>query len=96
MGKSNVEKAAKSDFNKYKRMFARKGYDALLNALKSSIDFLEKAEKNLDKGKLTGAHGLEDRSFEELYELAKDQDIPGRSKMTKTQLKKELKKRLYN
>ena len=37
-------------------------------------------------------HALEDRNRQQLYEIAKDQDIPGRSKMGKWDLIKAIRK----
>lgn len=91
------------NINHYKQVLARKGYQAVLSALKQSINILEKTEKRLDEAKLAkGAlqkgsqTGLAGRTSEELYEMARELEIKGRSKMNKGQLRDALRRRLYH
>jgi hypothetical protein len=53
---------------------------------------VQQAQKGRRRGGAAG-HALEDRSREQLYELAKKRNIPGRSKMGKWELIKALRKR---
>jgi hypothetical protein len=48
-------------------------------------DLVEQAQRGRRRGGAAG-HALEDRNREQLYELAKRHDIPGRSKMGKSEL----------
>ncbi len=48
-------------------------------------DLVREAQKGRRRGGTAG-HALEDRNRTQLYELAKEQDIPGRSKMGKAEL----------
>jgi hypothetical protein len=48
-------------------------------------DLVREAQKGRRRGGRAG-HALEDRNRTQLYELAKQKDIPGRSKMGKSQL----------
>lgn len=52
----------------------------------------QQAQRGRRRGGKPG-HALEDRSREQLYELAKQQDIPGRSKMGKWELIDALRKK---
>jgi DNA end-binding protein Ku len=54
----------------------------LLEALRASIE----ARKGSRNGRARGRDGLSDLSREELYERAKDAEIPGRSQMSKDEL----------
>ena len=51
------------------------------------------AQKRRGQGETFGGIDVEGSTREELYEQAKRKDIPGRSKMTKTELARELAKR---
>lgn len=96
MQTNKIAETIDKNFNKYKETIAKKGYDVAIAALRGSIDILEKTEKKLDESKLERRHGLENRTSDELYEMAKDLKIKGRSKMSKSQLKKALAGRLYH
>ncbi len=48
-------------------------------------DLVEQARRGRSRGGRAG-HALEDRNRRQLYELAKDKEIPGRSKMGKSAL----------
>jgi hypothetical protein len=52
----------------------------------------QQAQRGRRRGGKPG-HALEDRNREQLYELAKQQDIPGRSKMGKWELIDALRKK---
>jgi Rho termination factor, N-terminal domain len=52
----------------------------------------EQAQRGRKRGGRPG-HALEDRNREQLYELAKKHDIPGRSKMGKWELIEALRKK---
>jgi hypothetical protein len=52
---------------------------------------VEQAQRGRRRGGAAG-HALEDRNRQQLYELAKRRDIPGRSKMGKSELIAALRK----
>lgn len=96
METNDATKKIEQNIERYKRVLARKGFENFMKAIRSSIAFLEKAERKLDQAKLREKGGLEGRSRDELYEMAKELEIQGRSKMSKVQLRKKLAEKLYH
>jgi Rho termination factor, N-terminal domain len=72
--------------NVKKAQAAAKSKRTLANLPKSTrSDLGKQAAKSRQRGGAAG-HKLEDRNRQQLYEVAKERDIPGRSKMGKWEL----------
>jgi hypothetical protein len=80
--KRNIKKAQEAA--KEKRTIAR-----LPKATRSELG--KQAARGRQRGGEPG-HALEDRNREQLYEIARDKDIPGRSKMGKWDLIEAIRK----
>ena len=80
--KRNVKKAQQAA--RQKRTIAR-----LPKSTRSELG--KQAARGRQRGGKAG-HALEDRSRQQLYEIAKDKNIPGRSKMGKWDLIKAIRK----
>jgi hypothetical protein len=79
--------------NVKKAQSAAKSKRTIANLPKSTRRGLQaEARKGARRGGKPG-HALEDRNRQQLYELAKKKDIPGRSKMGKWDLIKALRRR---
>jgi Rho termination factor, N-terminal domain len=82
VAKRNVKKAQQAA--RRKRTIAR-----LPKSTRSELG--KQAARGRQRGGQAG-HALEDRNRQQLYEIAKDKDIPGRSKMGKWDLIKAIRK----
>jgi hypothetical protein len=82
--------AAKRNVQKAQRAATRKRTIANLPA-KTRSALVEQAQRGRRRGGEPG-HALEDRNRQQLYELAKKKEIPGRSKMGKAELIRALRK----
>ena len=83
-------KAAKSNIKKAQQAAKRKRTIAHLpKSTRSSLS--QQAARSRARGGKAG-HALEDRNRQQLYELAKKKEIPGRSKMGKWDLIKAIRK----
>ena len=83
-------KAAKSNIKKAQQAAKRKRTIAHLpKSTRSSLS--QQAARSRARGGKAG-HALEDRNRQQLYEIAKRQDIPGRSKMGKWDLIKAIRR----
>jgi Rho termination factor, N-terminal domain len=80
--KRNVKKAQQAA--RRKRTIAR-----LPKSTRSELG--KQGERGRQRGGQAG-HALEDRNHQQLYEIAKDKNIPGRSKMGKWDLVKAIRK----
>jgi hypothetical protein len=79
--------------NVRKAQHAAKSKRTIANLPKTTRRGLQaEARKGARRGGKLG-HALEDRNRQQLYELAKEKDIPGRSKMGKWDLIKALRRR---
>ena len=76
--------AAKRNVQKAQRAATKKRTIANLPP-KTRAALVEQAQRGRRRGGQPG-HALEDRNRQQLYELAKQKDIPGRSKMGKSEL----------
>jgi len=76
--------AAKQNIRKAQQAATKKRTIAHLPA-STRRDLVEQAQKARRRGGQAG-HALEDRNRQQLYELAREKDIPGRSKMGKWEL----------
>jgi hypothetical protein len=76
--------AAKQNIKKAQQAATKKRTIAHLPA-STRRDLVEQAQKARRRGGRAG-HALEDRNRQQLYELAREKDIPGRSKMGKWEL----------
>ena len=84
MATTKQREAAKR--NVKKAQSAAKSKRTLANLPKSTrSDLGRQAAKSRQRGGAAG-HKLEDRNRQQLYEVAKERDIPGRSKMGKWEL----------
>lgn len=82
--------AAKQNVKKAQRAATKKRTIANLPA-KTRSALVEQAQRGRRRGGAAG-HALEDRNRQQLYELAKEKEIPGRSKMGKADLIRALRK----
>ena len=83
-------KAAKSNIKKAQKAATRKRTIAHLpKSTRSSLS--QQAARSRARGGKAG-HALEDRNRQQLYEIAKEQEIPGRSKMGKWDLIRAIRK----
>jgi hypothetical protein len=90
MATARQVKAAKSNVRKAQRAATRKRTIAHLP--KSTRRELSKqAARGRQRGGQAG-HALEDRNRQQLYEIAKDKNIPGRSRMGKWDLIKAIRR----
>jgi hypothetical protein len=91
MASSKQVRAAKQNVKKAQAAAKRKR--TIANLPKSTRRGLQQqAQRGRQRGGKAG-HALEDRNREQLYELAKKRNIPGRSKMGKWDLIEALRKR---
>jgi hypothetical protein len=91
MATSKQVQAAKRNVQKAQR--AAKEKRTIAHLPKSTRRALgQQAARGRSRGGRAG-HALEDRNREQLYELAKQKDIPGRSKMGKWELIDALRKK---
>jgi hypothetical protein len=84
MASENQVRAAKQNVRKAQRAAKSKRTIAHLPA-RTRRGLQEEARKGARRGGAAG-HALEDRNRQQLYELAKQRDIPGRSRMGKWEL----------
>jgi hypothetical protein len=84
-------RAAKSNVKKARQAATRKRTIAKLPA-KTRRELGKQAARGRQRGGRPG-RALEDRNREQLYEIAKKEDIPGRSRMGKWDLIKAIRKR---
>lgn len=82
--------AAKRNIQKAQRAATKKRTIANLPA-KTRSALVEQAQRGRRRGGAPG-HALEDRNRQQLYELAKKKQIPGRSKMGKADLIRALRR----
>ena len=88
MASARQEQAAKRNVAKAQQAARRKRTIARLpKSTRSELD--KQAARGRQRGGEAG-HALEDRNRQQLYELAKDKNIPGRSKMGKWDLVKAI------
>ena len=90
MATTKQRQAAKRNVKKAQVAAKRKRTIANLPA-STRRDLVEQAQRARRRGGQAG-HSLEDRSREQLYELAKKKQIPGRSKMGKWDLIRALRR----
>ena len=90
MATTKQRQAAKRNVKKAQVAAKRKRTIANLPA-STRRDLVEQAQRARQRGGQAG-HSLEDRSREQLYELAKKKQIPGRSKMGKWDLIRALRR----
>ena len=90
MATTRQTQAAKSNVKKAQQAAKRKRTIANLPA-STRRELGKQAAKGRARGGEAG-HALEDRNREQLYELAKKQNIPGRSKMGKWDLIEAIRK----
>jgi hypothetical protein len=90
MASSRQVQAAKQNVKKAQQAARRKRTIANLPA-STRRELGKQAAKGRQRGGEAG-HALEDRNREQLYEIAKKQSIPGRSKMGKWDLIKAIRK----
>jgi hypothetical protein len=91
MATTKQVQAAKRNVKKAQAAATRKRTIANLPE-RTRRSLVQQAQKGRRRGGAAG-HAFEDRSREQLYELAKKKNIPGRSKMGKSELIKALRKR---
>ena len=90
MGSARQVEAAKRNVRKAHQAARRKRTIARLpKSTRSELD--KQAARGRQRGGEAG-HALEDRNRQQLYELAKDKNIPGRSKMGKWDLIEAIRK----
>ncbi|NUT55810.1 MAG: hypothetical protein HOQ03_07490 [Thermoleophilia bacterium] len=82
--------AAKRNVQRAQKAATEKRTIANLPA-KTRAALVEQAQRGRRRGGAPG-HALEDRNREQLYELAKEKQIPGRSKLGKAELIRALRK----
>jgi Rho termination factor, N-terminal domain len=90
MASARQIQAAKRNVKKAREAARRKRTIARLPKSTRS-DLGKQAARGRRRGGQAG-HALEDRNRQQLYEIAKDKDIPGRSKMGKWDLIKAIRK----
>jgi hypothetical protein len=90
MASTRQVQAAKQNVKKAQQAARRKRTIANLPA-STRRELGKQAAKGRQRGGEAG-HALEDRNREQLYEIAKKQNIPGRSKMGKWDLIKAIRK----
>jgi hypothetical protein len=91
MATTKQVQAAKRNVKKAQRAATRKRTIAHLPTT-TRRSLVREAQKGRRRGGEAG-HALEDRNRQQLYDLARKLDIPGRSKMGKWELIKALRKR---
>jgi hypothetical protein len=90
MATTKQVQAAKRNVKKAQAVAMKKRTIAHLPA-RTRRSLVQQAQQGRRRGGAAG-HALEDRNREQLYELAKNRNIPGRSKMGKWDLIKALRK----